>query len=259
MSVPNLPLPDFAPGTVWLVGAGPGDPGLLTLLAAHALEVADVVIYDALVGEKILALVNPGAALVFAGKRGGKPSASQPDISRRIIAEAAAGKRVARLKGGDPMVFGRGGEEALALAQAGIKFRIVPGITAGVGGLAYAGIPATHRAINSVVTFLTGHDFRGRPPEGVDWQAIARGSPVIVLYMALKYLAQITSLLIQAGRDPGEAVALVANATLDDQQIVITTLAQAARDAAKAKIAPPAIVVVGEVVNLREHLDWFGR
>ena len=254
----SLPtLPEFFPGTVWLVGAGPGDPGLLTLLAAHALEVADIVVYDALVGEGVLALVRPGAELVFAGKRGGKPSASQPNITQRIISEAQAGKRVARLKGGDPMIFGRGGEEALALSQAGIGFRIVPGVTAGVGGLAYAGIPATHRAINSAVTFLTGHDVHGRPPTQVDWQAVARGSPVIVLYMALKYLGEISAELIAAGRSPEEPVALVANATLPDQRVVTTTLARAAADASEAGIEPPAIVVVGEVVTLRDQLDWF--
>lgn len=250
-------MPEFKPGTVWLVGAGPGDPGLLTLLAAHALQSADVVVYDALVSDKVLALVRPQAELVFAGKRGGKPSASQPDITRQIIDQARAGRRVARLKGGDPLIFGRGGEEALALGAANIGFRIVPGITAGVGGLAYAGIPATHRSINSAVTFLTGHDARGLPPDGVDWQAIARGSPVIVLYMALKFLEEITGNLIRAGRAPDEPVALVADATLESQQVVTTTLADAAGDASQAGIAPPVIVVVGEVVNLRQHLDWF--
>ncbi|MFV2092841.1 MAG: uroporphyrinogen-III C-methyltransferase [Hyphomicrobiales bacterium] len=257
MTVLKSAMPEFKPGTVWLVGAGPGDPGLLTLLAAHALQSADVVVYDALVSDKVLALVRPQAELIFAGKRGGKPSASQPDITRQIIAQARAGCRVTRLKGGDPLIFGRGGEEALALGAAGIGFRIVPGITAGVGGLAYAGIPATHRSINSAVTFLTGHDARGLPPDGVDWQAIARGSPVIVLYMALKFLGEITGNLIKAGRAPDEPVALVANATLEDQHVVTTTLAYAARDASQAGIAPPAIVVVGKVVDLRRHLDWF--
>src|ERR1700756_5725402 len=152
-------------------------------MARHALGCADVVVYDALVDSRILRLARPGAMLDYAGKRGGRPSADQPDISARLIRLAREGNRVLRLKGGDPCVFGRGGEEALALADSGIPFRIVPGITAGIGGLAYAGIPVTHRDIASAVTFVTGHDREGAVPSGIDWAAIARGSPVIVLYM----------------------------------------------------------------------------
>src|SRR5439155_5546434 len=180
----RLRLPEFLPGSVWLVGAGPGDPGLLSALALHALDHADTVVYDALVDRRILALVRSGATLDYAGKRGGRPSPSQPDISARLIGLAQAGNRVLRLKGGDPCVFGRGGEEALALAGAGIPFRIVPGITAGIGGPAYAGIPVTHRDTNSAVTFLTGHESDGGFHGGLDWEAIVRGSPVLVLYMA---------------------------------------------------------------------------
>src|SRR5437588_1163892 len=187
----RLELPDFLPGSVWLVGAGPGDPGLLSVLALHALDHADIVIYDALVDPRILGLAPPGAILDYAGKRGGRPSPSQPDISARLIRLAQEGRRVLRLKGGDPCVFGRGGEEALALAEAGIPFRIVPGITAGIGGLAYAGIPVTHRDINSAVTFVTGHSSDGMVPDGVDWEAIACGSPGSVLYMALRHIAAI--------------------------------------------------------------------
>src|SRR5438552_4118384 len=185
----RLELPDFAPGSVWLVGSGPGYPGLLSALALHALDHADIVVYDALVDPRILALARPGATLDFAGKRGGRPSPRQPDISARLIRLARAGRRVLRLKGGDPFVFGRGGEEALALAGAGVPFRIVPGITAGIGGLAYAGIPLTHRDTNSAVTLLTGHTSDGVAPDGLDWQALAKGSPVLVLYMASKHLA----------------------------------------------------------------------
>src|ERR1700686_5729205 len=157
MDLSALELPDFAAGSVWLVGSGPGDPGLLSLLALHALQHADTVVYDALVDPAILKLARRGAALDYAGKRGGKPSPQQPDITERLIRLARAGQRVLRLKGGDPFVFGRGGEEALALAGAAIPFRIVPGITAAIGGLAYAGIPATHRDINSAIAFVTGH------------------------------------------------------------------------------------------------------
>src|SRR6202795_3898819 len=152
----RLELPEFLPGSVWLVGAGPGDPGLLSALALHALDHADIVVYDALVDRRILALARPGAALDYAGKRGGRPSPSQPDISARLIDLARSGQRVLRLKGGDPCVFGRGGEEALALSAAAIPFRIVPGITAAIGGLAYAGIPLTPRGINSAVDRKSG-------------------------------------------------------------------------------------------------------
>jgi len=258
MSALPFALPDFAPGWVWLTGAGPGDPGLLTLLAHHGLGQADVVVYDALVSEAILALARAEAQRVYAGKRGGKPSPTQADISERLIALAREGKRVLRLKGGDPMVFGRGGEEALSLAAAGIPFRIIPGVSAGIGGLAYAGIPLTHRDSNSVVTFLTGHNAAGVVPDEIDWQALARGSPVLVIYMALKHLAVLSERLIAAGRPAEEPVAIVSDATLPTQRVLETTLGRAAADAAAAAMAPPAIVAVGEVVRLRAHLDWLG-
>ena len=251
----RLALPDFPPGSVWLVGAGPGDPGLLTALALHALGRADAIVYDALVDERILALAPAGARREFAGKRGGRPSPRQPDISARLIALARAGRRVLRLKGGDPCVFGRGGEEALALAAAGVPFRIVPGITAAVGGLAYAGIPLTHRETNSAVTLVTGHD-SGVAAGGVDWAAIARGSPVIVLYMALKHLADIAARLVAAGRDRAEPAAVVSRATTAGQRVLVSTLGEIAGAAAAARIEPPALVVVGKVVRLRAALDW---
>jgi uroporphyrin-III C-methyltransferase len=246
------------PGWVWLVGAGPGDPGLLTLLGWHALKLADVVIYDALVDERVLALARHGATLEFAGKRGGRPSPKQPDISARLVRHAHAGLRVLRLKGGDPLVFGRGGEEALALVAARIPFRIVPGVTSGIGGLAYAGIPVTHRDTNHAVTFVTGHGVTGDVPDGLDWTALARGSPVLVFYMALKHLGAITANLIAAGRAPDDATAVVSRAASDGQRVLETTLGSAAREAAAAGIEPPAIVVVGEVVRLRAGLDWLG-
>ena len=254
----RLGLPDFTPGSVWLVGAGPGDPGLLSALALHALDRADVVVYDALVDPRILALAPAGAALDYAGKRGGRPSPSQPDISARLIRLAREGRRVLRLKGGDPCVFGRGGEEALALAEAAIPFRIVPGITAGIGGLAYAGIPVTHRDINSAVTFVTGHSSGGVVPNGIDWEAIARGSPVIVLYMGLRQLGAIAARLIAAGRRAEEPVAIVSKATTPVQRVQVTSLAEAATAAAEAGIEGPTIIAVGEIVRLRATLDWIG-
>ena len=255
MELDPLDLPEFAAGSVWLVGAGPGAPELLTLLALHALRHADVVVYDALVDARVLRLARPGAVLDFAGKRGGKPSPQQPDITLRLVRLAREGKRVLRLKGGDPFVFGRGGEEAIALAAAGIPFRIVPGITAGIGGLAAAGIPATHRDTNSAVAFVTGQASGGEIPDGIDWAALSRGAPVLVIYMALKHLAAIAARLRDAGRPDDEPVAIVSKATLAGQRVLRTTLARAAEEAAQSQIEPPAIVVIGPVVRLGELIN----
>jgi uroporphyrin-III C-methyltransferase len=223
-------LPQMKPGEVWLVGAGPGDPGLLTLHAANALAQADVIVHDALVNADCLKLARTGAVLEYAGKRGGKPSAKQRDISLRLVELAREGHRVLRLKGGDPFVFGRGGEEALTLVEHHVPFRIVPGVTAGIGGLAYAGIPVTHRDTNHTVTFLTGHDSTGVVPDRIDWDGVARGSQVIVMYMAMKHIPTITSRLIAAGRSPDEPVAFVTDASTSTQQVLETTLARAAED-----------------------------
>jgi uroporphyrin-III C-methyltransferase len=247
--------PAFEPGTVWLVGAGPGLPGLLTLLAYHALGQADVIVYDALVNPAILAFGNPAAERVYAGKRGGKPSEKQADITLKLIDWAEAGKRVLRLKGGDPFVFGRGAEEAMALAARGIRFRIVPGISAGIGGLAYAGLPVTHRDTNHAVVFLTGHDDTGDVPQAVDWNAVANAAPVVVMYMAVKHLTSIATRLVAAGRSPEERLAVVCNAALPDQYVVEATLGTAATIA--DRITTPAIVVLGPVSAYRETLDWY--
>ncbi|MEP3046769.1 MAG: uroporphyrinogen-III C-methyltransferase [Roseibium sp.] len=251
-------LPDFEPGWVWLAGAGPGDPGLLTLHALNGLRHADVVVYDALVDKSILEWVKPGAITDFAGKRGGKPSPKQRDITLKLIDYAREGKRVLRLKGGDPFVFGRGGEEALGLVEAGVPFRIIPGITAGIGGLGYAGIPATHRDCNQAVTFLTGHDQKGLAPDAINWDGIAKGSQVIVMYMAMKHLETISDKLIAGGRSQNEPVAIVCNGSLADQEVLETTLGNCAADVQSSGIKPPAIVCIGEVVRLRAGLDWLG-
>jgi len=251
-----LALPAFDKGWVWLAGAGPGDPGLITALGLHAIASADVILYDALVNEALFALARPGAELIYAGKRAGQRSCKQSDISRTLVSLARKGKRVLRLKGGDPFVFGRGAEEALMLARAGVPFRIVPGVTAGIGGLAYAGIPLTHRDTNHVVTFLTGHGADGKLP-ALDWSAIARGSPTIVLYMARKHAGEIAAKLIAAGRDAGEPAAIVSNASFGDQTVRVTTLAELGTAAAES--AAPAILVIGENVKLRESLDWLAR
>jgi len=248
---------EFKPGTVWLAGAGPGDPGLLTLHTLHALDSADVIVFDALVSDPILDLAPEHTPREFAGKRGGKPSYKQVDISLRIIQLARQGKRVLRLKGGDPFVFGRGGEEAAALVSAGIPFRIIPGITAGIGGLAYAGIPLTHRDTNQAVTLVTGHDATGKVSR-IDWKAISDGSPVIVIYMAMKHIEKIVQELRRAGRQANEPMAFVCNASMPNQTVLETTLGTCLADVKTSNIKPPSIVVVGDVVNLREGLDWLG-
>ena len=246
--------PPFEPGTVWLVGAGPGGPGLVSLLGYYGLGQADVVVHDALVPAKLLALARPGAQLVFAGKRGGKPSPKQADISLQLIDLARAGKRVLRLKGGDPFMFGRGGEEAGTLAAAGVKFRIVPGISSGLGGLAYAGIPVTHRDTNQAVIFLTGHDDTGGVPQAVDWTAVARAAPVIVMFMAVKHLSSIAEKLLAAGRDGGDRLAIVSNAATPLQSVIETSLAEAHR---LGDVPTPAIIVLGPVSGYRNALDWY--
>jgi len=250
-------LPVFAPGWVWLAGDGPGDPGLLTLHAVNALKQADVVVYDALVSEDILSLVKPEAELIYAGKRGGKPSWNQQDISDKLIELAGQGKRVLRLKGGDPFVFGRGGEEAEALVAKDIPFRLIPGISAGIGGLGYAGIPATHREVNHAVTFVTGHLAGKQQAELLDWDAIAKASPVIVIYMAMSRLAVISDLLIKAGRAADESLAIVTHATTPKQRVVVGKLGEAADLATQHGLEPPSIIVIGKVVELSDTLSWF--
>ncbi|HEY4275010.1 MAG TPA: uroporphyrinogen-III C-methyltransferase [Rhizomicrobium sp.] len=254
--VSALNLPDFKPGWVWLVGAGPGDPGLITLLGLSAITQADFIVYDALVEERLLALAKPGVGLIFAGKRAGVRTCRQEDISALLADLAREGHRVLRLKGGDPFVFGRGGEEAQELARGGIPFRVVPGITAGIGGLAYAGIPLTHRDTNASVTFLTGHGADGQLPPH-DWQAVAKASATLVFYMARKQAGPIAQALMAAGRAANEPVAILANATRADQQTIITDLAGLTDAAAQSPAI--AIIVVGRNVLLREELDWLAH
>jgi uroporphyrin-III C-methyltransferase len=242
----------FEPGTVWLVGAGPGDPGLLTLHAARALAQADVVLHDALVTPEILALA-PQARLEPVGKRAGGRRTPQLRINQRLIELARAGRRVVRLKGGDPLVFGRGGEEALALAAAGIGFHIVPGISAGIGGTAAAGIPVTHRGLARSVAFVTGHDSAGEVPE-LDWAALSRGADVLVLYMALRQIGTIAARLRDAGRAADEPMAFVTETSTPRQRVAITTLADAERTAAAIPSHAPTLIVIGPVVALQPLL-----
>lgn len=248
----RLMAPALVPGTVWLVGAGPGDPGLLTLHAAHALAQADIVLHDALIPPEILSLA-PQARLEPVGKRAGTPSPPQLRINHRLIQLARQNRKVVRLKGGDPLVFGRGAEEALALAAAGIPFRIVPGISAGIGGTAAAGIPLTHRHLGRGVTFATGHNSRGTLPD-LDWAGLGRAADVLVLYMARRHIGAITRRLLTAGRPAQEGVALIQNATRADQTVCVTTLAEAAGAAAALPSGPPTLIVIGPVVALRSMI-----
>lgn len=254
-ALPASDWPELKPGWVWLCGAGPGDPGLLTLHALNALRQADVIVYDALVEPAILAWA-PQAEHIYAGKRGGKPSAKQRDISLHLIDLARAGKRVLRLKGGDPFVFGRGGEEAQTLVQHSVPIRIVPGISAGIGGLAYAGIPVTHRDVNQSVTFVTGHDQSGEAPSSLDWQAISKGSQVLVIYMGMKHIARIAAALRAAGRPASEPAAVVTAATTANQRVLETTLGGIVADISAAGLEPPAIICIGRSVLMRQVLDW---
>ena len=253
---PHGDWPDFAPGLVWLVGAGPGDPGLLTLHGLNALIQADHVVYDALANPAILEWCPSGTKLEFAGKRGGRPSPDQRNITLRLIELAKSGARVLRLKGGDPFTFARGGEEALKLVRAGVPIRITPGITAGIGGLAYAGIPVTHRDVNHSVTFVTGHDVSGSGEYAIDWPSLSKGSQVIVLYMATKWFRTIAETLLASGRDPGEPVAVVSKATTPDQVVLESVLNRAADDMERSGVMPPSIICVGRNVLLRHEIEW---
>ncbi|WP_029031334.1 uroporphyrinogen-III C-methyltransferase [Salinarimonas rosea] len=251
--------PVFSPGTVWLVGAGPGDPGLLTVHALNALALADVVVHDALIGEGVLGLAREGAVLEYAGKRGGRPSARQDAICERLIALARSGKRVLRLKGGDPFVFGRGGEEALALAQAGISFRIVPGVSSGLAALAQHGVPATTRDTNHAVILATGHC--AEDDESVDWAALARAGVPIVLYMAVANLAPIAHALIRGGLSPTTPTLVVHGATTPRETLLEAPLAQLPALAETGAVASPAIVAIGAIAAFRQaiagHVEAF--
>ncbi len=251
----GIEFPSFPKGLVWLVGAGPGDPGLLTLHAIYALQQADVIIYDALVNQNILGFCRYDAEKIFSGKRGGKPSFNQKDISLKLVEYSKIGKRVVRLKGGDPFIFARGGDEALFLARENIPIRITPGITAGVGAMAYAGIPLTYRETNQSITFLTGHDQFGETPSAINWELCAKGAQVLVIYMAMKNLPQIVAKLLDFGRDPSEPVAVVSNATLKDQIVLETTLSKVVEDVQCKGLKAPAIICIGSNVSFHRILS----
>ncbi|RMG11655.1 MAG: uroporphyrinogen-III C-methyltransferase [Deltaproteobacteria bacterium] len=245
------------PGTVYLVGAGPGDPGLCTVRGRELLETADVVLYDALAPSRLLDACDPAAERIYVGKKRLAPGMrrrTQAEICELMIARARAGKAVVRLKGGDPFTFGRGGEEALALKAAGVRFEVVPGVTAGIAALAYAGIPLTHRSCTSEAVLVTGHEHVG--DTRVDWARIA-GARTVVLYMGVARLPEITERLLAAGRPVDEPVAAVRWGTRPDQTVLVSTLGAVAEEARRVGLKPPAVVVFGEVVRLREQLAWY--
>jgi uroporphyrinogen III methyltransferase/synthase len=252
-------MPDPKPrvGRVSLVGAGPGDPGLITLKGQRALAQAEVVLYDALVDARLLDHCRAGARVVFVGKREGTHTFPQAEINRQLIDEARAGHDVVRLKGGDPFIFGRGGEEAQALAQAGIPFEIVPGVSAGVGVPAYAGIPLTHRAFTSELVFLTGHECAAGTSVPVDWARHAPGASTLVIFMGHARLPDLARLLLDHGRDPQCPVAVIFAGTTDRQRTIVAPLHKIAEQVGAEGPDETALIVVGEVVRLREALQWF--
>ncbi|HUE27622.1 MAG TPA: uroporphyrinogen-III C-methyltransferase [Solirubrobacteraceae bacterium] len=245
--------------TVYLVGAGPGDPGLLTTRALELIAAADVIVHDRLIPAGALDGARPDAELVYAGKRGGGESTAQAEIERLLVEHGRRGRTVVRLKGGDPFVFGRGGEEAEALRAAGIPFEVVPGVTAGVAAPAYAGIPVTHRELASAVAFVTGHEDPAKPESALDWDALAAFPGTLVVYMGVRRLDSITARLISAGRDPDQPAAVIERGTMAGQRVVTAALKTIAAQAAEEGVAAPAVALFGPVVALREELKWLER
>src|SRR5437868_6155536 len=243
-------------GLVYLVGAGPGDPGLMTARALEVIAGADAILYDRLIPRGALDGARPGADLRYVGKQPGGHSMEQEEIDSLLVELAREGKTVVRLKGGDPFVFGRGGEEAQALAEAGVPFEIVPGVSAGVAAPAYAGIPVTHRDDASAVAFVTGHEDPAKTESALDWEALARFPGTLVFYMGVKQLAEIVRRLAEAGRPADEPAAVVERGTLPGQRTVIGTLADLAERVEREGIRPPAVTVVGPVARLGDELAW---
>jgi len=244
-------------GIVYLVGAGPGDEGLITLKSLNCIRRSQVIVYDYLVNEKLLGYCPEECERIYAGKRAGEHTLSQEEINILLIKKAKEGKIVTRLKGGDPFVFGRGGEEALALVDAGVPFEIVPGVTAAVAASAYAGIPVTHRGLSSSLTLLTGHEDQSKKESTINWDKLATGTDTIVIYMGIKNLSEIVNRLKESGKPGNTPAALIRWGTLNRQQTLTSTLDTITEQAEKARLKPPAILIVGKVVELRKKLKWF--
>jgi len=247
------------PGVVYLVGAGPGDPGLMTVRGAELVASADVILYDRLIPQAALSGAREDAELVYVGKRPGAPEIPQSEIETTMVERARAGRSVVRLKGGDPFVFGRGGEEAETLAAAGVPFEVVPGVTAGVAAPAYAGIPVTHREDASAVAFVAGHEDPSKDGSSIDWDALARFRGTLVLYMSVKRLPDVAARLIAGGRSADEPAAAVERGTTPAQRTVSATLADLPDAVAAAGIAPPAVMLIGPVAARRETIAWLER
>jgi uroporphyrin-III C-methyltransferase len=245
-------------GMVYLVGAGPGDPELLTIQGRRLLATADVVVHDRLIAPELLDVIESGALRISVGKAAGGPSTPQSEITKLLVRLGRAGRTVVRLKGGDPFIFGRGGEEALALRAAGVPFEIVPGVTAGIAGPAYAGIPVTHRGLARTVAFVTGHEDMTVDGPVIDWPALARVDTLVV-FMAGRTAAAVASQLLAAGRAANTPVAIVTDASLPDQDVQATDLATLAEHGAGDLAGRPALLVVGPVVALGAQLVWFDR
>lgn len=245
-----------AQGTVYLIGAGPGDPGLLTVKAANLIQQADIVIHDRLISTDILSLINAQCARIYAGKRTNQHTIDQCDINQLLVEASSNYTTVVRLKGGDPFIFGRGGEEALALASAGVPFEIVPGITSAQACAAYAGIPLTHRGVARGVQFVTGHWMNNSPLQ-ISASTIADDSQTLVVYMGLENVEAIIDSLLAVGRDPHTPVAIVENGTTDQHRKIITTINSLSAAIETDQIRSPAILIIGAVVELAEHLEWF--
>lgn len=244
-------------GKVFLIGAGPGDPKLITIKGMEAIKKADLIVYDYLASKSLLSYGKDGAEIIYVGKMGGRHTLSQEKINELIVKKAKEGKIIARLKGGDPFIFGRGGEEAEELATAGIPFEIIPGVTAAIACPAYAGIPLTHRDYTSTVAFITGHEDPAKEDSSIAWEKISTGIGTLVFFMGMSNLPEIVKNLIRFGRDPMTPVALIRWGTRPDQKTVIGTLNDIIDKSNKHALAPPVIIVVGEVVNLRKKLNWF--
>ena len=242
---------------VYLIGGGPGSPDLITVKAEECLQKADVIVYDYLINESLLSLRGKDAELIYVGKKSGQHTMSQEEINRLLIAKAEQGLTVARLKGGDPFIFGRGGEEAMGLAQAGIQFEIVPGVTSAVAVPAYAGIPLTHRDRSSTVCFITGHEDPAKETSSINWDSLAQSPGTLVFLMGIGNLAKIARKLIDSGRPAHSPVAVISNGTTPNQKTVTGTLEDIEQKAKDANLTPPGVIVVGDVVGLREHLNWF--
>jgi uroporphyrinogen III methyltransferase/synthase len=245
------------PGTVYLIGAGPGDPGLITVKGLERLRAAEVVVYDYLANPALLEDLSPDVERIYVGKRHDDALKTQEEINALLVERARAGRTVARLKGGDPFIFGRGGEEARALAKAGVPFEVVPGVTAATAVAAYAGIPLTHRGMNATVTFVTGRETPGRGETLIRWDELARAGGTLVFFMGVKSLPQITTRLMEAGRAPDTPAAVIHWGTLPNQRTVAAPLKDLARAVEEAGVEPPALTVVGEVVALRPEINWF--